>query len=100
MAQTVDNTLIERLAKLAKLSFNPEEKEKIKGDLSRILQLVEQLNEVDTAGVEPLIYLSDEWNNLRPDIRKSEITRDEALKNAPDHDSDFFKVPKVVQNTD
>jgi aspartyl-tRNA(Asn)/glutamyl-tRNA(Gln) amidotransferase subunit C len=90
-----DNT-IDELAHLARLSFQDNEKEKIKGDLERILAFCEKLQEVDTEGVEPLIYMGDRVNNLRKDNVVMDITKEEALKNAPDSDSDYFKVPKVI----
>ena len=61
-----------------------------------MLAFIEKLNELDTTNVEPLIYMSDEVNVMREDDVKTEITQDEALKNAPKHDSDYFKVPKVI----
>jgi aspartyl-tRNA(Asn)/glutamyl-tRNA(Gln) amidotransferase subunit C len=51
---------------------------------------------VDTSGVEPMIFVGREINHYREDIPKHEITREEALKNAPKKDSDYFKVPKVI----
>ena len=87
---------VDRIAELSKLEFNAEEKASIMKDLDRILSFVEQLNEVDTDGVEPLIYMSEEVNVLRKDETRQDITRAEALKNAPQHDSDYFKVPKVI----
>jgi len=92
----VDNQLVDNVARLAKLSFEGEAKEAIKQDMTRILDFVEKLNEVDTEGVEPLIYLNDESLQLRTDESKQTISQDEALKNATLKDSDYFKVPKVL----
>ena len=88
---------VDELAGLAKLSFEGTEKESIRLDLEKVLEMCEKLNEVDTEGVEPLIYMSSNVNLLREDVVKQEITHDEALKNAPKHDSDFFRVPKVIE---
>jgi aspartyl-tRNA(Asn)/glutamyl-tRNA(Gln) amidotransferase subunit C len=68
--------------------------------LENILDMCEKLNEVNTDGVEPLIYMTDRVNNLREDKVLQEITHEEALKNAPKKDSDFFRVPKVIGQTD
>jgi aspartyl-tRNA(Asn)/glutamyl-tRNA(Gln) amidotransferase subunit C len=87
---------VDQLAKLARLSFEGEEKDAIRNDLENILEMCEKLNEVDTTGVEPLIYMTDNVNVLRNDEVKQEITHEEALKNAPKKDSDFFRVPKVI----
>ena len=93
----IDNELVDRLAELSKLEFNDTEKEKLKSDLQGILNLVEKLEEVDVEGVEPLIYMSDERNVLRKDVIKDTVTKEEALQNAPQKDSDYFKVPKVIK---
>lgn len=87
---------IEELSHLAKLQFDDEGKEQIKTDLERILKFCEQLNELDTNGVEPLIYMSDRVDHLRDDIVVESLPKKEALKNAPNADSDYFKVPKVI----
>lgn len=92
----IDNTLINRLAELSKLEFDDTAKVKIEKDLQNILNLVEKLNEVDVTGIEPLIYLTDEKNILREDIVQGEVSKEEALSNAPLADSDYFKVPKVI----
>lgn len=93
----VNEALVDRLSGLAKLRFEKSEKEKIATDLSNILALVDKLNEVNTDGVEPLVYLNEDTNVLREDVMDHEITKQEALKNAPRKDSDYFKVPKVIQ---
>ena len=61
-----------------------------------MLNFVDKLNELNTDGVEPLIYMSDETNILRDDIVEHKITQKEALSNAPKKDSDYFKAPKMV----
>lgn len=92
----ISNELIDKLADLAKLEFNGEEKEHIKNDLSRILMFIEKLNEIDTTGVEPLIFMSEAVNVLREDEVIQTISKEEALKNAPKKDSDYFRVPKFL----
>lgn len=93
----VNKQLVDKLAELAKLEFDEKSKAEIVNDLNNVLTFVEQLNEVDTTNVEPLTYITDEVNVLRKDVVKQEITKEEALKNAPLHDSDYIKVPKVIQ---
>lgn len=92
----IDNALVERLAELSKLEFDAAEKERIKGDLQGILNLIEKLNEVNTDGVQPLIYMNEEVNVLREDEVKGEVSKADALLNAPRKDSDYFRVPKVL----
>ncbi|GAB1447493.1 MAG: Asp-tRNA(Asn)/Glu-tRNA(Gln) amidotransferase subunit GatC [Bacteroidetes bacterium] len=92
----INDETIDRLSDLAKLDFEGEEKEAIKKDLNRILTYFEKLNTVDTEGVEPLIFMSDNVNLLREDEAHVSITKADALKNAPSKDSDYFRVPKFM----
>jgi aspartyl-tRNA(Asn)/glutamyl-tRNA(Gln) amidotransferase subunit C len=92
----ITNEKIDQLAHLARLEFDANGKENIKKDLQNILALCEKLNEVDTDSIEPLIYMTDTANNVREDIVSVTITKEEALKNAPKKDSDYFRVPKVI----
>jgi len=92
----VDDKLVDKLSGLARLEFEGEARERMKNDLGRILGFVQKLEEVDTTGVEPLIYMTNETNTLREDVVHQDISREEALKNAPQKDSDYFKVPKVL----
>ncbi|MDG2263850.1 MAG: Asp-tRNA(Asn)/Glu-tRNA(Gln) amidotransferase subunit GatC [Flavobacteriales bacterium] len=93
----VDDKLIADLSRLAKLKFNKESSERMKSDLKTILGFVDRLSEVDTEGVEPLIYMSEEVKTLRKDNIANEVSQKNALKNAPQKDSDYFKVPTVLK---
>jgi aspartyl-tRNA(Asn)/glutamyl-tRNA(Gln) amidotransferase subunit C len=94
----ITDKTVDELAHLARLHFEGDEKQRIKKDLTRIVSFMEKLNELDTEGVEPLIYLSEEFNVMRKDEARKTITQEQALKNAPKRDSDYFKVPKVLKN--
>jgi len=96
----VNDALVENLAKLARLQFNEAEKEIIKHDMQRMIHFVDKLNELDTAGVEPLLHMSDNVNVLRDDKVKGSVSREEAVKNAPGTDGTFFKVPKVIRKNE
>lgn len=93
----VNDEMVEKLAHLSRLQFNETEKLEIKNDLQRMIGFVEKLNELNLDTVEPLLFMSDEVNVLRDDEIKGSISREEALKNAPFHDGQFFKVPKVIK---
>lgn len=93
----ISNEMVDKLADLAKLEFSAEEKERLKKDLSNITAFFEKLNEIDTENVEPLIFMTDEVNVLRADEVHQPITKEEALKNAPSKDSDYFRVPKFLE---
>ena len=93
----IDHNTVDKLATLSRLEFNGKEKEEIMSDLNRMLDFVGKLNELDTKNVEPLIYMSEGENVLRADEIKTDITQKQALSNAPKKDSDYFKVPKVME---
>jgi aspartyl-tRNA(Asn)/glutamyl-tRNA(Gln) amidotransferase subunit C len=93
----INNKLIEDLSRLAKLKFDEKSAEKMKEDLNKIIGFIDKLSEIDTEGVEPLIYLSEEMNALRVDEIAHEVSQEDALKNAPQKDSDYFKVPTVLK---
>lgn len=89
--------MIEKLSHLSRLKFSDAEKAGIKKDLQNMIGFVEKLNELNLEGVDPLLHISEEVNVLREDEVKGSISREEALKNAPVHDEQFFKVPKVIK---
>ena len=78
----ISNEMIDKLADLAKLEFSATEKEELKGDLSKITAFFEKLNELDTDQIEPLIFMTNEVNVLRPDEVVQPINKEEALRNA------------------
>ena len=92
----IDKTLISRLEHLARLKLSEVQKESLMGDLNEILGMVEKLQELDTDNVEPLVYINETENVWRKDEVKHQVSRDEALSNAPDKNDAFFKVPKVI----
>jgi aspartyl-tRNA(Asn)/glutamyl-tRNA(Gln) amidotransferase subunit C len=92
----IDNKTVGKIATLAKLQFDKAGTEQIKADLNRMLDFVDKINEVDTDNVEPLVHMNTEINVLREDIVEETITQQQALKNAPQKDSDYFKIPKVL----
>lgn len=96
MAQKIDIKTVDEIAHLARLEFNHEAKSEILNDMNRMLAFVDKLNELDTEKTEPLIYMTNEKDVLREDSIENTITQEEALKNAPKRDSDYFKVPKVI----
>lgn len=92
----IDDKLISRLENLARLHLSADEKKGLKTDLSNILNMIEKLQELDVEGVEPLVYLNDAINQPRADEIKNQVDREDALRNAPDHNGEFFRVPKVI----
>ena len=93
----IDRETVDKIAHLARLELTEAEKERSIIELSEILSFMAKLNELDTTGVEPLIYMNDEVNVLRADEVIQEMTREEALLNAPLKTAEYFKVTKVIQ---
>lgn len=87
---------IDHIAHLARLEFEGESKKAIKSDLERIILFMDKLSELHTENVAPLIFMNDEVNKLREDIAHVSISQQDALKNAPKKDSDYFRIPKVL----
>lgn len=94
---TIDKETVEKVAHLARLELSETEKQDMIKDMSKILDFMAKLNELDTTGVEPLIYMTDGANILREDVVKQTVTHEEALQNAPKHDDDYFLVAKVIE---
>ncbi|HVV54785.1 MAG TPA: Asp-tRNA(Asn)/Glu-tRNA(Gln) amidotransferase subunit GatC [Mucilaginibacter sp.] len=94
---TIDKETVDKIAHLARLELADDEKEKLMADMGKILDFMAKLNEIDTTGIEPLVYMTDEVNVLRDDVIKQEITHEEALLNAPKHDGNYFLVAKVIE---
>jgi aspartyl-tRNA(Asn)/glutamyl-tRNA(Gln) amidotransferase subunit C len=93
----IDSHTLSKLAHLARLEFDPNAEKKMLNDLSNILDWVEQLNELDTDGVEPLTNMTSEVNVLRDDQPKESLSHERGLANAPKKDSNYFRVPKVME---
>ena len=93
----IDNKLIADLASLAKLSFDEKSSKNMQDDLKKIIGFIDKLSEINTENVKPLIYLSEELNVLRTDDNIENISQEQALTNAPQKDSDYILVPKVLE---
>lgn len=87
---------VKYIADLARLELTNNELEEYTFQLNKILEYVEKLNKVNTENIEPLSHPIEAVNIFREDIVKSSINREDALKNAPSKDEEFFKVPKVI----
>lgn len=93
---------VERVAELAHLELTPEEKPRMAGDLSAILDYIAELNELDTTGVVPLAQVTELQGAggvgaLRPDAHEPSLDRAGVMAEAPETDGRFFKVPKVIE---
>ena len=93
----LDKATVARIATLARIKLPEAEQEHLAGELSHILTWIEQLNEVDTAGVEPLASIAAADLLMREDAVNDGNCREDILANAPAATAGFFTVPKVVE---
>lgn len=93
----ISDALLDKLAHLSMLEFKEEEKEEMKIELEKMFTFIEKLNELDTTRVRPLLHMSERQDVFRKDEVEGQISREDAFKNAPEHDREFFKVPKVIK---
>lgn len=93
----VDETTVRRIARLARIKITDEEAKSLEGELSGILNWVEQLDEIDTSAVEHMTRVVAQEMKKRKDVVNDGEIADDIIKNAPEHDDHFFVVPKVVE---
>jgi aspartyl-tRNA(Asn)/glutamyl-tRNA(Gln) amidotransferase subunit C len=89
----IDRAQVLHVAKLARLKLTEEEVERMAGELSTILEAIEQISELDLEGVQPTSHVIDLENVLRPDEPRPCLPRERALENAPDATEEGFRVP-------
>jgi aspartyl-tRNA(Asn)/glutamyl-tRNA(Gln) amidotransferase subunit C len=89
----IDRAQVLHVAKLARLRLTDEEVERMSGELSTILEAIEQIAELDLEGVEPTSHVIDLENVLRADVPRPSLPRGRALENAPDATEEGFRVP-------
>ncbi len=92
----VDKNTLEKIAHLSRLYFNKNDESKMLKSLNDIIGWVDKLSEVDTSEVEPLTHMTDETNVFRNDENPKNLDREEGLKNAPQQNGEYFKVPRVL----
>ncbi len=87
---------VEHVAHLAQLDLTDQEQELFAGQLSQILNYVEQLQEIGTEGVPPTSSVAEQDSPLREDVPRESLTNEQALANAPHAEEGFFVVPKII----
>jgi aspartyl-tRNA(Asn)/glutamyl-tRNA(Gln) amidotransferase subunit C len=93
---TISKEEVARVAHLARLEIGESDLQRFAGQLTDILQYMDILNEVDTSSIDPLYSPVEHDTPYREDKARSEYSREEVLRNAPDSDGEYFIVPKVV----
>lgn len=96
MDKTIDPNLVRHIGKLSRIELTQEQVPLFGRQLASILDYFGKLQELDTTGVEPLAHAVEVFNVLADDVPHRSLTAEEALANAPQRDGDFFRVPKVI----
>ena len=97
MANVIDDATIDYVGILAKLELSDEEKEQAKKDMASMLDYIDQLNELDTTGVEPMSHVFPIENVMREDVVTNGDESEKTLFNAPERKDKTFVVPKTVE---
>ena len=92
----IKESVLLKLEKLSKLRLSEDEREEVSNVLDKILSMINKLDEVDTKGIKPLIYIHEESNVLRADKVNDMLETEEGLKNAPKRIGNYFAVPKII----
>jgi len=93
----IDLELVDHIARLSRIELSPEERELFSRQLSRIVEYVDKLSEVDVTDARPIANGLDLANIYRKDELAESLPRTEALANAPNRDEAFFRVPRVIE---
>ncbi len=93
----INESVILKLEKLAKLKLDQDEQAILMKDINEILKMVEKLNELDTDGVEPLVYLNLDVSPLDEDVPRDMLSQKDALANAPESQDGFFRVKRFLK---
>ena len=99
MKQKIDAEQVKKVAKLARLDLTDKEIAEFTGQLSAIIDYVEKMNELDTTDVEPLAHCLPISNSFREDCVKESLGTEKTLANAPQREGEFFKVPKILDDS-
>ena len=94
---SIDDSVVKHISKLARIQINDKDKESLKKDLNDILKFIDQLKNVDTKGINPLQNVNKQELKMREDNVNPNAEVSDLLKNAPESESHFFSVPKVIE---
>lgn len=93
----IDKQTVYKVADLARIEIKEQEVDHLTAEMNKILTFMEKLNELDTDGVKPLVYMNEDTNVWREDVAKNEITAANGVKNAAVHNDRYFMVPKIIE---
>lgn len=93
----LDENTVHKIADLARIEIADNKVAKLIPEMNKILSFMEKLNELDTSNVAPLVYMTEAENVWREDVVKQEINTVDGLKNAAEHNENYFMVPKIIE---
>ncbi len=93
----ISDATVDKIAGLARLRFEADEKIQIKKDMQSMIGFIEKMNELDTSQIEPLLHMSTNTNSTREDFIQNSISNEEAMKNATKNKAPHFIVPTVIK---
>ena len=96
MGKTIDAELVRHIGKLSRIELSQQQVDTFTGQLASILSYFDKLAELNTDNIEPMAHAVELRNVLADDVPRQSLTAEQALANAPQRDGDFFKVPKVI----
>ena len=99
MDKQIDPQLVRHIGKLSRIELSEDQVHKLSRQIASTLEYFDKLQELDTSAVEPMAHAVDVSNVLADDVPRASLTPEEALANAPQRDGDFFKVPKVIEDS-
>ena len=99
MAEKINMAQVGKVGRLSRLELSEAEAAEFTGQLGTILDYMAKMNELDTGNVEPLAYCLPISNCFREDLVKESLGTEKSLGNAPKRDWDFFKVPKILDDS-
>lgn len=93
----IEESFLQKMARLAQLEIVAQNESVLRNDLDRIVTWIEQLKTLDTTGIEPITTMAPTQLNLQEDFPKPSLAHENALENAPSHDTNYFRVPQVKE---
>ena len=94
----IDKETVRKIAHLARIEITPEEEDEMVRKLDNTIEWIGKLNEIDVTGIEPLIHMTEEVNVMREDVVQPPLDHKTALNLAPEHNSSYYIVPKVMES--
>lgn len=94
---SIDNSTVKKVAMLARIEIKNEEEVSLIDELNNILGWVDELQKIDTQDIEPMLSVFNESMHMRKDKCNLKYSNEQITKNAPNRNSGFFVVPKVIE---